>query len=98
MTNRDSWQALRERRFAEPGASEAYEATRLACELGEAVRALREERGWSQGALGQAAGMTQSAVARFELGGTTPTLPVLERLARALDVDLVVRFAPRNAA
>jgi len=28
-----------------------------------------------------AAGMTQSTVARFEAGGTVPTLPVLGRIA-----------------
>jgi transcriptional regulator with XRE-family HTH domain len=37
--------------------------------------------------------MTQSAVARFEAGGTVPTIPVLERLARALEAELVVRLA-----
>jgi transcriptional regulator with XRE-family HTH domain len=36
--------------------------------------------------------LTQSAVARFEAGATTPTLPVLERLAAALHVDLVVEL------
>lgn len=35
--------------------------------------------------------MTQPAVARFETGGTVLTLPVLQRLARALDANLVVR-------
>jgi transcriptional regulator with XRE-family HTH domain len=39
--------------------------------------------------------MTQSAVARFEAGGTMPTLPVLNRLAAALDADLVVTVKPR---
>ncbi|MCK2214682.1 helix-turn-helix transcriptional regulator [Actinomadura sp. ATCC 31491] len=42
--------------------------------------------------------MTQSAVARFEAGGTVPTLPVLERLARALEADLEVRLNPRASA
>ncbi|MFE9105881.1 helix-turn-helix domain-containing protein [Actinomadura geliboluensis] len=36
--------------------------------------------------------MTQSAVARFEAGGTVPTLAVLERLARALGAELVVKL------
>jgi ribosome-binding protein aMBF1 (putative translation factor) len=98
MSERVSWEDLRARRMAEPGAKEAYEATRLAFELGAAVRVLREQRGWSQAQLAQASGMTQSAVARFEAGGTTPTLPVLERLARALDMDLAVEFRPRTAA
>jgi transcriptional regulator with XRE-family HTH domain len=62
------------------------------------VRELRERHGWSQTQLAQAAGMTQSAVARFEAGGTVPTLPVLERLAQALDVRLAVGFAPKTNA
>jgi transcriptional regulator with XRE-family HTH domain len=84
--------------MAEPGAAEAYEATRLAYELGRAVRELREDRNWTQTQLADAAGMTQSAVARFEAGGTVPTLPLLERVASALDVDLSVKFEPRGKA
>jgi ribosome-binding protein aMBF1 (putative translation factor) len=66
---RESWSGLRDRRMAEPGAAEAYEAARLAFELGAAVRELRQARAWSQAELASAAGMTQSAVARFEPGG-----------------------------
>jgi transcriptional regulator with XRE-family HTH domain len=84
--------------MAEPGAVEAYEAARLAFELGKSVRELREQQGWTQTRLAEAAGMTQPAVARFEAGGTVPTIPILERLAHALSADLVVRLAPRTAA
>jgi len=84
--------------MAEPGAVEAYEAARLAYELGKTIRAMRETRGWSQSDLARAAGMTQSAVARFEAGGTVPTLPVIERLASALDADVEVRLTPRAPA
>ncbi|WBB89473.1 helix-turn-helix transcriptional regulator [Verrucosispora sp. WMMC514] len=98
MGERSDWASLRERRMAEPGAAEAYDATRLAFELGRAIRELRERRGWSQAQLAKESGMTQSAVARFEAGGTVPTLPVLERLAAALDVSLSVSFEPRDAA
>jgi ribosome-binding protein aMBF1 (putative translation factor) len=98
MAERESWDRMRERRLAEPGAAEAYEAVRLAFELGAAVRELRLARQWSQAELAGAAGMTQSAVARFEAGGTTPTLPVLSRIARALDADLIVRVSPRTGA
>jgi transcriptional regulator with XRE-family HTH domain len=34
--------------------------------------------------------MSQPGVARFEAGGTTPTLPLLERLAEALSLTLTV--------
>jgi ribosome-binding protein aMBF1 (putative translation factor) len=98
MSARANWNDLRARRMAEPGAAEAYEAARLAFELGRAVRELREQRGWSQTQLAQAAEMTQSAIARFEAGGTVPTLPVLERLAQAFDVELAVQFKPKKTA
>jgi ribosome-binding protein aMBF1 (putative translation factor) len=94
-SGRESWSELRERRMAEPGAGEAYDAARLAFELGAGVRELRLTRGWSQADLASAAGMTQSAVARFEAGGTVPTLPVLGRIAQALDADLTIRVEPR---
>ncbi|WP_239148198.1 helix-turn-helix domain-containing protein [Paractinoplanes tereljensis] len=79
------WPALH---IAGPIVGETY----LAFELGRSVRELRERRGWSQTQLAKASGMTQSTVARFEAGGTVPTLSVLERLATALDVRLRVGF------
>ena len=97
MSKSSDWAELRDRRMSEPGAAEAYHAAKLAFELGRTVRALREQRGWSQTQLATAAAMTQSAVARFEAGGTIPSLPVLERLAHALDAELIVRVAPRAA-
>lgn len=95
MSDRSSWADVRDRRMAEPGAKQAYDAARLAYELGRTVRQLREARGCSQTELAKAAAMTQSAVARFEAGRTVPSLPVLERLAGALDADLVVQITPR---
>jgi ribosome-binding protein aMBF1 (putative translation factor) len=92
MSERSDWTAIRDR---QTGALDAYKATRLASELGRAVRELREQRGWTQLDLARAAGMTQSAVARFEAGGTVPTLPVLDRLAQALDADLTVTVTAR---
>lgn len=38
--------------------------------------------------------MSQPGVARFEAGGTTPTLPRLERLAAALGLTLAVSLEP----
>ncbi|MET8776148.1 helix-turn-helix transcriptional regulator [Nocardia sp. NPDC050713] len=97
MGERSDWAEIRDRRMREPGAEEAYAAAKLAYQLGRTIRQMREGRGWSQTTLAQAAGMTQSAVARFEAGGTIPSLPVLERLAGALDADLVVEVKPRVA-
>jgi ribosome-binding protein aMBF1 (putative translation factor) len=98
VTGRSGWDEVRGRRMAEPGAEEAYDATRRAFELGAAVRRMREQRGWTQTRLAEAAGMTQSALARFEAGGTVPTLALLERIAQAFDAQLVVRFDERHSA
>ncbi|WP_241841598.1 helix-turn-helix domain-containing protein [Pseudofrankia sp. BMG5.36] len=62
------WAALRGRRMAEPGATDAYRAAQLAYDLGQTVRDLRQQRGWSQADLARAAGMTQSAIAASKPG------------------------------
>ena len=77
-----------------PEAAGAYAQTRLRYELAETVRLRREELGWSQRQLAERAGMSQPGVARFEAGGTTPTLPLLERLAEALGLTLTVSLGP----
>jgi HTH-type transcriptional regulator / antitoxin HipB len=79
-----------------PEAAAAYEQARLRFELAEAIRARREELGWSQRQLAERAGMTQPGVARFEAGGTTPTLPLLERLAGALGLTVNVSLEPAD--
>ncbi len=97
MSQRSDWQELRSRRMAEAGAADAYDAARLAYELGRRVRDLRVEQALSQAELARRAGMTQPAVARFEAGGTVPTLPVLERLARSLGAELIVQLAASSS-
>jgi HTH-type transcriptional regulator / antitoxin HipB len=91
---RTSLAEARQARIHRPEAAAAYEQARLRFELAEAIRSRREELGWSQRQLGERAGMTQPGIARFEAGGTTPTLPLLERLAAALGLTLQVSLAP----
>ncbi len=91
---RVSLAGARAARIGRPEVAAAYEQARLRYGLAEAVRARREELGWSQRGLAERAGMTQPGVARFEAGGTTPTLPLLERLAAALGLILAVSLEP----
>ena len=84
----------REARIDRPEVAAAYEETRLRHELAEAIRSRREELGWSQRQLAERAGMTQPGIARFEAGGTTPTLPLLERLASALGLTVTISLSP----
>jgi HTH-type transcriptional regulator / antitoxin HipB len=93
-TRRVSLAEARAARIGRPEVTAGYEQARLSYELAEAIRARREELGWSQRQLAEHAGMTQPGIARFEAGGTTPTLPLLERLASALGLTLTVTLAP----
>jgi len=85
---------LRRSRETTPEVAEAYTAARLRYELGKVVRERREELHWTQTELARRAGMRQPAVARFEAGGTVPTIPLLERLAEALGLKLTVQMTP----
>jgi HTH-type transcriptional regulator/antitoxin HipB len=98
MSERRSWSEKRADIMSAPGAGAAYDAARVRFELGEAVRHRREELGITQAELAERAGLQQPAVARFESGGTMPTIPMLERLAAALLLRLNVEFLPLREA
>jgi ribosome-binding protein aMBF1 (putative translation factor) len=88
---RARWEDVRARRLeTDPAARAGYERARRAYVLAEQVRALRQLRGLSQRQLAERMGTTQSAIARLEGGGVAPSLATLERLADALDAELVV--------
>ena len=78
--------------MTDPGAAQAHEAARLAYDFGRAVRGLREHHGCSQIRLAQAAGMTRSALARFEAGETAPAAPFLAQLVRALSEVVDIEY------
>lgn len=98
MSERKSWSEKRAEVMGRPGAGAAYEAARLRFELGAAVRERREALGLTQRQLAEAAGLQQPAVARFEAGGTMPTIMMLERLAQALGLRLNVELRPLDQA
>ena len=98
MGERRSWSEKRAKIMNAPGAGDAYEAARLHFELRETVRRRRAELGITQAQLAERAGVQQPAVARFETGGTMPTIPMLERLADVLGLRLNVEFIPPRKA
>ncbi|NUQ97676.1 MAG: helix-turn-helix transcriptional regulator [Streptomyces sp.] len=65
-----------------------YVDARPAGDLGQGVYDRRIELGLSQAELAERAGMTQPQVSRLEGGDTVPTLPLLRRLAKALEGTL----------
>ncbi|MFO0590449.1 MAG: helix-turn-helix transcriptional regulator [Polyangiaceae bacterium] len=61
--------------------------------MGDRIRALRKERGWTLDQLADASGLTKGFLSQAENGKTQLTGPVLLRVARALgaSVDYLLR-------
>lgn len=81
----------RARASAEPEDPERI-AIREALAFGKAVYDRRVELGLSVAELAERLGLTADEIECIEEGGTEPTLPLLRRLAAALDAD--VRLTP----
>lgn len=67
--------------------------------LGERIRQLRKERGWSQNDLAEKLGVDPGQISRYENGHIAPSADAIVRLAEALDVScdyLLVEDAPRR--
>ena len=54
--------------------------------LGRNLRRLREEKGWSQEAFADEAGIHRTYISDLERGVRNPTITVVEKLARPLGV------------
>ena len=87
-------------RWERTGAEEhaaAYEEARASLMLGQMVHDRRMELGLTQADLAERAGMTQPQLSRLESGGATPTVPLLARIAAALNADLDIAFRPHRS-
>ncbi len=56
--------------------------------LARNLRSLRTERGWSQEALADEAGIHRTYVSDLERGARNPTITVVDKLASALGVSV----------
>jgi transcriptional regulator with XRE-family HTH domain len=56
--------------------------------IGERIRLLREQKGFSQGVIEKRSGMLRCYISRVENGHTVPSLETMEKFARALEVPL----------
>lgn len=56
--------------------------------LGDRIKQLRTEAGWSQGELADKVGTDARQISRYENGRITPSLDALARIAETLNVSL----------
>jgi ribosome-binding protein aMBF1 (putative translation factor) len=101
--NHSRWRTARGRgqaaEYREDPETEAMHAEiSLAFDLGQAVYDRRTALGISQSELARRANMIRPQISEPELGGTVPTLPLLARLAKALDASLNIAIDDGHAA
>jgi transcriptional regulator with XRE-family HTH domain len=58
--------------------------------VGDRLRALREEKKLSQGAIEKGTGLLRCYISRVENGHTVPSVQTLEKMARALELPLYI--------
>jgi ribosome-binding protein aMBF1 (putative translation factor) len=83
--------AMTQAERAEFDAAEAEEEARL--RLAELVYAARTNAGLTQTELARRMGTKQSVISAIENGGQVPTVPMLWRIAHALDLNLNIELA-----
>lgn len=60
--------------------------------IGTRIRQLREARHFSQGDVEERTGLLRCYISRVECGHTVPAIETLEKIARALDLELYQLF------
>jgi transcriptional regulator with XRE-family HTH domain len=60
--------------------------SQLEKQFGQAVRAAREQKGWSQELLAEAANLNRSYLGEIERGLVTPSLATISKLAAGLGI------------
>ncbi len=61
------------------------------------LREARRRRRWSQSQLGHSSGIPQPVISAYEAGAREPSVTALRRLARAMDLEVVLVPAPAPA-
>lgn len=98
--NHAAWKTRRDRKLLGEDVEEspAYREAGYAFALGQAVYDRRRELGLSQTEVARRAGMNQPQISTIEGGDSVPTLPLLTRLAKALDASLSISLDGDDSA
>jgi transcriptional regulator with XRE-family HTH domain len=72
----------------------AVEIPTEALDLGQRVRDLRREKGWTLEQAARQAGLARSTLSKIENGQMSPTFDALKKLAQGLDISVPQLFTP----
>ena len=78
--------------------SEVVEDLSIAINIGTTIRGYRLQKGMSQGDIEKRTGLLRCYLSRVENGHTVPSLETLQKIAKALDLQLAEFFAEEVVA
>jgi transcriptional regulator with XRE-family HTH domain len=78
--------------------NDAAEPNSSVGQLGQRIRALRNQHGWTLEQTSQATGLARSTLSKIENGLMSPTYDALIKLANGLGIDLSELFEPHESA
>ncbi len=77
---------------------EAESEFKVILDLADDILRLRMEKGWSQSELAERAGTKQANISRLESGLSNPSINFLQKLAKALDTNISLKFEKYSPA
>jgi transcriptional regulator with XRE-family HTH domain len=92
-----NWKEVKKEVLRNPDVAKEYDALEPEQELARSILAQRLAKGLSQRQLAARAQTKQPVISRLESGASKPSLRLLERVANALDADVVVRLEPHGS-
>jgi transcriptional regulator with XRE-family HTH domain len=78
--------------------SDSIDALSISMNIGTTIRGYRLQKGMSQGDIEKRTGLLRCYLSRVENGHTVPSLETLQKIARALDLQLSEFFAEEAIA
>ena len=85
--------AFKQKRLPAELVNESAETLSIALNIGNTIRGYRLQKGMSQGDIEKRTGLLRCYLSRVENGHTVPSLETLQKIARALDLQLAEFFA-----
>lgn len=91
-----NWKEVKRELLSNPRVAKEYAALEPEYQLARSILARRLAKGLSQRQLAAKAHTKQPVISRLESGAGKPSLRLLERVAGALDADVIVRLEPHS--
>jgi predicted transcriptional regulator len=88
----DGWNKVKKEILKDPEVRKYYDDMEAEYRVISDLIKLRKAKKINQEQLAERMGTTQSALSRFEAGGTNVSMEFLKRIAKALDKKLEIRF------